>query len=100
MNNRILATLFALVLIVAMFIGVAPVEAEAACAHKTVKNCECTSCGAAVHKLEWKSDSQKHYQECSVCKKHFNEGTHQDVAYSATSDDTQHTAMCRTCGYT
>ena len=100
MNNRILATLFALVLIVAMFIGVAPVEAEAACAHKTVKNCECTSCKEAVHKnTEWISDSEEHRLVCKDCNEILENSTsHKNWSYKVV-DSTKHEATCGVCGY-
>ena len=52
MNNRILAALFALAL--ALFIGVAPVEAEAAHQHVDTNNnnvCDVTGCSVHVHHL-------------------------------------------------
>lgn len=94
-----MATLFALA--IALFIGVAPVKAEAACAHKTVKNCVCTSCGEAVHKnTEWISDTAKHRQVCKDCNAILVSSTaHKDLSYKVTSDGTQHVTTCKTCGY-
>lgn len=96
MNNRILATLFALA--VALFIGVAPVKAEAACAHNHYEKVEakeptctqkgwtayykCLDCGLASETRNFKNpvkwttfilDMTEHPDEdkdcvCDVCK--------------------------------
>lgn len=101
MNNRILATLFALA--IALFIGVAPVKAEAA-THSHVdkdKNCVCdtATCGATMHNYEWKTDAVKHRQVCKTCGTQANENSHSFTVYLE-KNATHHVAKCTVCGYT
>lgn len=100
MNNRIMAMLVALV--VAMFVSIVPVEAEAATCYHQHKDaeCYCAACGTTVHVWEQKIDAKKHYQVCKDCGKNRDEGNHVYANYVATAGGAQHTAKCTVCGHT
>ena len=108
MNNRILTTLFALALCLFLFIGVVPVEADAAdaCAHATYetiyqKNANCTETGIKLT-----------YDRCLNCGKAFSDAAHTKEVnpdylvtpdlgghkWQTISDATTHWEKCSVCG--
>lgn len=102
MNNRILATLFALA--VALLIGVAPVKAEAAThTHVDQDNdcvCDVKGCDYEVHTWAYRCDETRHTKYCTKCLELSGTAVaHDDVVYTPTADGTQHVAKCRTCGW-
>ncbi len=57
---------------------------------------KCDECGVHVHKYEWKSDAEKHWQEC-VEEGNINEGKHVDVKNNSTNAPTSD-YKCDDCG--
>lgn len=91
MNNRILAALFALAL--ALFIGVAPVEAEAAHVHVDTNNdyvCDDMGCSEHVHHIVEKKaveptctvNGRKAYYYCGGCKNLFTDADGKNQVWS------------------
>lgn len=100
MNNRIMATLFALAIV--LFIGVVPVKAEAAHTHVDKNNdciCDTESCKETCHDIAYRYDAEKHTQYCKKCGVQRTAQKHDNVVYAPTADGTQHTAECKTCGW-
>lgn len=120
MNNRILATLFALA--VALFIGVAPVKAEAAHTHvDRDNNYLCDRCREHVHHMTeieaieptcTEAGREAHYY-CAGCKYLFTDAEGKNQVWSTelvipatghdyvwTYDEDEHVKTCANCGQT
>ena len=122
MNNRILAALFALAL--ALFIGVAPVKAEAAHTHVDKDNdyvCDVKGCNEHVHHMTeieaieptcTEAGREAHYY-CAGCKFLFTDVEGENQVYSTalvipatghnyvwTYDEDEHVKTCTNCDQT